>query len=79
MKTSAALGLEIQKQLNAKKDSLSKIFIARYQIIHELDINLESRGRKRRVRGQVRLINDVDLVLETMEIFINRIDRLLVS
>lgn len=79
MKTSAALGLDIRKRLNERKTVLNDIFAARNKIIHELDIDLEARARKRRVRSQTQLVKDIESVLTTTELFLAEIERLLTA
>jgi hypothetical protein len=51
LKAGAALGIDTKPLLGDLK-SLKSIFSVRNQIIHELDMNLGSSNRKRRVRGQ---------------------------
>lgn len=51
IKVCAALGVDASPILGEVK-SLKSIFAARNQMIHELDMNLSSPKRKRRVRGQ---------------------------
>lgn len=79
MRTWAALGLGAQKRLNEKKTVLNDIFIVRNKIIHELDIDLEAPARKRRVRSQMQLINDIESVLETTELFLTEIEKSLAT
>ena len=50
-KTCAALGADGQAAIGDAK-TLKNVFDARNQIIHELDMNLDSPNRKRRVRSQ---------------------------
>ena len=51
LKVCAALGVDSKPILGDVK-TLKSIFAARNQMIHELDMNLISPNRKRRVRGQ---------------------------
>jgi hypothetical protein len=51
LKVCAALGVDSKPILGDLK-TLKSIFAARNQMIHELDMNLSSPNRKRRVRGQ---------------------------
>ncbi len=50
-KVCVALGADAKAAVGDAK-TLKDVFIARNQIIHELDMNLKSTNRKRRVRGQ---------------------------
>jgi hypothetical protein len=79
MKTSAALGLDIRKRLNDRKSVLNDIFTTRNKIIHELDIDLEARARKRRVRSQAQLVKDIESVLTTTELFLMEIEKSLTA
>ena len=51
LKVCSALAVDAKTAVSDVKD-LKGIFVARNQMIHELDMNLSSPNRKRRVRGQ---------------------------
>lgn len=70
-----ALGLD-WKELKIDIAQLKTIFSIRNQIIHELDMNLESKAfRKRRVRGQDDLLDNSDVILQTARTIIEAVNK----
>jgi hypothetical protein len=62
LRTIAALGLELgAMKLDIPK--LKEVFRIRNRIIHELDIDLSAKARKRRVRSQGDLLENADFIL----------------
>jgi hypothetical protein len=76
MRTAAALGLD-QKTLGLDVVRLREIFGIRNKIIHELDINLEAKKRKRRVRSQADLLDNADFILTTAKTVLKALDKTL--
>jgi HEPN superfamily RiboL-PSP-like protein len=76
MRTVAALGLD-QKALTLDVSKLREIFGIRNKIIHELDIDLDAKIRKRRVRSQADLLDNSDSILKTAETILNALDKAL--
>ena len=74
LKIGAAFLLE-PKTIAPDIKKLKEAFSVRNQIIHELDMNLESPIRKRRVRGQDDLKNATLLLLTTCRVFIESVDQ----
>jgi RiboL-PSP-HEPN len=73
MRTAAALGLD-QKALGLDVNRLRDIFGIRNKIIHELDIDLDVKIRKRRVRSQADLLDNSDFILKTAETILTALD-----
>ncbi len=73
LRTVAALGLEA-KPLGIDIATLKEVFRIRNKIIHELDIDLSSRVRKRRLRSQADLLDNSDLVLKTIKSIVEAVD-----
>ena len=71
-----ALGLD-PKPLGVDKGVLKPVFGARNQIIHELDIDLESDRRKRILRGMNDMIEWTDHVLGLTKAIIEAVDKLI--
>ena len=69
-----ALGIDV-KILPLKKDILNEIFLVRNQIIHELDIDLQGR-RKRRSRTRDKIIAWCDYLLDLTKSIIEQVDML---
>ena len=61
------------KELN-EKEALKAVFIARNQIIHELDMNLDSPNRKRRLRSQADMQAYAELLLKLCHSIISATD-----
>jgi hypothetical protein len=73
MRTVAALGLD-WKALSFDKERLKEIFDIRNKIIHELDIDLDAKKRKRKVRSQTDLLDNSDFILSTIRTVIEALD-----
>lgn len=73
MRTTAALGLETKK-LGLDIPRLKEIFAIRNKIIHELDIDLDIKARKRRVRSQADLLDNSDFVLSVTQAILKVLD-----
>ena len=73
LRTTAALGLE-HKSLGLDTPGLKQIFSIRNKIIHELDLDLNAPKRKRRVRSQADLLDNSDLMLETIKKVLEALD-----
>ncbi len=71
-KTAAALGLSRTK---VDVPRLKEIFDIRNKIIHELDINLDSVGRKRNVRGRESMMKHTNALLEIGENMLQEVDE----
>jgi hypothetical protein len=63
-RTVSALGLD-PKAMKLDIPKLKEIFGIRNKIIHELDIDLSAKSRKRRVRSQSDLLENADFILRT--------------
>lgn len=63
LKVCTALGVDAKKAVGDVK-TLKDVFAARNQMIHELDMNLKSPNRKRRVRGQQDMQRAAERLLE---------------
>lgn len=74
MRTTAALGLD-QKELKLDIPRLKDIFAIRNKIIHELDIDLDAKKRKRRVRGQADLLDNSDFILSTTKTIVEGMEK----
>jgi hypothetical protein len=74
MRTTAALGLD-QKELSLDILRLKDIFAIRNKIIHELDIDLDAKKRKRRVRSQADLLDNADLILSATKVIVEGLDK----
>jgi len=74
LKTAAALGLDA-KSVVPDQAALKLVFQTRNQIIHELDMNLQSPVRKRRVRSQAQMKKNTELLLATAASAIEGADR----
>lgn len=72
--TTAALGLD-QRELSLDTPRLKEIFAIRNKIIHELDIDLDAKNRKRRVRSQADLLNNSDFILSTTKVIVESLDK----
>lgn len=64
LRTVAALGLD-PKLMKLDIQKMRDVFGIRNKIIHELDIDLAGKARKRRVRSQSDLLENADFVLNT--------------
>lgn len=73
LRTAAALGLEA-KPLGIDIAKLKEVFRIRNKIIHELDIDLFSRVRKRRLRSQADLLDNSDVILKTIKSIVEAVD-----
>jgi hypothetical protein len=73
MKVCAALGVEAKPILGDLK-TLKSIFAARNEMIHELDMNLSSPNRKRRVRGQSDMQGYVERLLAISAAIVQDVD-----
>lgn len=78
MKTATALGLDTAK-LAINVGKLRSVFDTRNTIIHELDIDLEGKTRKRNNRGRDSMEKDADLLLDLSRRFIEEVERKLKS
>jgi hypothetical protein len=74
LRTLAALGVD-PKGVPLDVPRLKSIFTIRNKIIHELDIDLAARMRKRKVRSQGDLLANSDHVLKTTRAILEQIDR----
>lgn len=74
LRTAAALGLD-PKKIGLNADRLKSIFTIRNKIIHELDIDLNAKVRKRKVRSQADLLENSDHVLWTAKAIIEHVDK----
>jgi len=72
-RTAAALGLD-HKAVGLDHTRLKGIFDIRNKIIHDLDIDLAARVRKRKVRSQSDLLDNCDHILSTTKHLIEHID-----
>lgn len=77
-KTCAALGVDGRTVIGDRK-SLKQVFDARNQIIHELDMNLDSPNRKRRVRSQKDMKEYSERLLGICYDIIHEVDEALVA
>src|SRR5579885_1522541 len=69
LRTLAALGLD-HKALKLDIARLKEIFGIRNKIIHELDIDLNAKKRKRKVRSQTDLLDNADEILSATKAII---------
>lgn len=74
MRTTSALGLD-NKELGLDIPRLKDIFAIRNKIIHELDIDLDARKRKRRVRSQADLLDNSDFILSVTKVIVEGLDK----
>jgi hypothetical protein len=72
----AALGADPNEAGLTPKD-LDPIFATRNKIIHELDINLEARMRKRNVRSQRHMIHSSSRLLKLGSAFLLSVDKII--
>lgn len=73
-RTLGALGLRA-KEIGIDVTGLKGIFIIRNKIIHELDIDLNAKVRKRKVRSQADLLGSSDHILKTTKSILERLDK----
>lgn len=73
LKAAAALGLDA-KSLALNIAKLKETFAIRNKIIHELDIDLAAKVRKRRVRSQADLVDSADFMLGTTKSIVEAVD-----
>lgn len=73
-KAVVALGLD-SKGLKLNKGALKPIFVARNQIIHELDIDLDGERRKRNIRRVTDMITWTDTILSLTKTVVNAVDE----
>jgi hypothetical protein len=73
-KTAAALGLSTLQMDHAQ---LKEIFDIRNKIIHELDIDLEGKQRKRTLRGRESMMDHTNALLELAEQILKGVNALL--
>ena len=69
----SALGLDAMK-LGLDKAKLVEIFKIRNKIIHELDMDVTARGRRRKVRSQADLLTNADVVLQATKKVLEHLD-----
>lgn len=74
LRTSKALGID-QKHLKLDIQAMREIFAIRNKIIHELDIDLNAKKRKRRVRTQQTLTDAADAILSATRSFVVALDE----
>lgn len=74
MSTTAALGLD-NKKLGLEIARLKEIFEIRNKIIHELDIDLDAKKRRRRIRSQADLLDNSDFVLSVAKVILEALDE----
>lgn len=72
-----ALGLE-PNSVGLDRDDLKDIFKTRNQIIHELDVHLES-GRGRRTRRRDSMVDYSETIIEIGRLFIEEVERKIVT
>ena len=77
MRTVAALGLD-PRTLGLEVERLREIFDIRNKIIHELDIDLDAKKRKRKVRSQTDLLDNSGFILTTIKTIVESLDKHLV-
>jgi hypothetical protein len=75
-KAATALGLD-PNALGLDRKLLRPLFVARNQIIHELDIDLEGERRKRNIRGMGEMIDWADQALGLTKRIIEAVDRMI--
>lgn len=73
MSTTAALGLD-RKKLGLDPVRLKEIFDIRNKIIHELDIDLDAKKRRRRIRSQADLLDNSDFILSVTKVVVEGLD-----
>ena len=56
---------------------MREIFAIRNKVIHELDLDLSAPKRKRRVRSQGDLLDNSDLMLNTIKAILEALEKLL--
>jgi hypothetical protein len=78
MRTASALGLDA-KSLGLDPGKLREIFSIRNKIIHELDIDLNAKPRKRKIRSQTDLLDNSDFILKASVTVIEAIDKKVTS
>lgn len=71
-RTVSALGLD-PKVIKIDIPKLKEIFGIRNKIIHELDIDLSAKTRKRRVRSQSDLLENADFILSTTRLIVDAV------
>lgn len=62
------------KTLSSKPDELRKVFAARNQIVHEMDIDFSQKNRNRRPRTRDGMIDSVNMVFSIAKIFLEQTD-----
>lgn len=76
LRATAALGLD-NRSLGLDVPRLKETFAIRNKIIHELDIDLAAKKRKRKVRGQADLLDTADFMLATIAKLLETLDKIL--
>lgn len=74
MKAAAHFGIA-SKDLIADPTDLQRVFSARNQISHEMDVDLTAVNRKRRSRTKAALIKDTKVLLEIGAAFLHEVDK----
>jgi hypothetical protein len=74
LRTLAALGLN-HRDVGIDLVRLKAIFSIRNKIIHELDIDLQARVRRRKVRSQSDLLDNSDQILTTTKMILECLDK----
>ena len=74
MRTIAALGLD-HKDLSLDISRLKDVFAIRNKIIHQLDIDLDAKKRKRKVRSQADLLDNSDFILSVTKVIVEGLDK----
>ena len=67
-------GIEVNILTNAP-DELRRIFKIRNEIVHEMDIKLEQKNRKRRHRRCQEMVNNTSEILRIAEVFLMAVDN----
>jgi hypothetical protein len=70
----AALGLDAIK-IGLDKSRLTEVFRIRNKVIHELDMDLAAKVRKRKVRSQSDLLDSADLLLRSTATVLVHLDK----
>ncbi len=63
------------KQLSSDPNELKRIFNARNQIAHEMDIDFTQRNRSRRPRARDGMINDVNVLFSVAKVFLESTEQ----
>jgi hypothetical protein len=71
----AALGLDAMK-MGLDRTKLTDVFRIRNKVIHELDMDLTAKVRKRKVRSQSDLLDNADLLLRSTGTVLEHLDKL---